>query len=119
MKRILLVGAALGAMALAAPAAQADTVTLWAGSGAGLFLLNNFGPGFASINDDVGSLFTVEATATGTPGLNQPSLDSTTIDIHGLGAGTLFVWAQETGITAPLGTYNMKTNFGSVSVSSA
>ena len=116
MRNILLAATALVAL-VAAPVAHANTVTLWAGSGPGAFLLTNFGNGFASINADLGSLFTVEATATGTPGLSQPALDSTTIDIHGTGAGTLFVWAQETGITSPLGTYNMKTNFGSVSVS--
>ena len=48
--------------------------------------------------------FIVSATAVGTPPLASGSLLTDTIAVNSTGAGTLFIWVTETGLTSPLGT---------------
>ena len=100
MRNILLATAAVGALALAAPAAHANPVTVWAGTGVGFtpFPLTNTGNGSANVSANIGAIFSVQASATGSVspsgGLPQPSFDTSTIDITAIGGGTLFVWGR-------------------------
>ena len=121
MRNILLATAAVGALALAAPAAHANPVSIFVGTGAGFFPLTNSGDGSAAVSSNIGTIFSVQASATGTAtsppgGLAQPSFDTSTIDITAIGGGTLYVWGTEQSITAPLGIYNLTTNFAASSV---
>jgi hypothetical protein len=50
----------------------------------------------------VSNSFTVAATAVGTPPLPSGQLDTNTISINSTGAGTLFIWITETGLTDPI-----------------
>jgi hypothetical protein len=51
----------------------------------------------------------LQVTATGTPPLNEPTLDTDTIDVASSGPGNLFVWVTEQGLTAP--AYKLLTGF--------
>jgi PEP-CTERM motif len=50
--------------------------------------------------------FVVAATAVGTPPLASGSLLTDTIAVNSTGAGTLFIWVTESGLTSPLGEVN-------------
>jgi hypothetical protein len=50
----------------------------------------------------VSNSFIVAGTAVGTPPLPSGTLDTNTITINTVGAGTLFIWITETGLTTPV-----------------
>jgi hypothetical protein len=55
----------------------------------------------------VSNSFIIAASAIGTPPLPNGQLDTDTITVSTTGAGTLFIWITEQGITAPPGTVNV------------
>jgi PEP-CTERM motif len=75
------------------------------GNGSAGILSTSFGGG--------ASLLTVSGSATGSPIIPQPQIQSNTIDIKTDFGVTLDVWVLETGITGPLGIYNMLSGFTS------
>jgi hypothetical protein len=57
--------------------------------------------------------FSISGNATGSPILLQPNLSSQSFDVKTgtTGLQTIFVWAWETGISTPLGSYNLLSGF--------
>ena len=66
------------------------------------------------------TITSISITGTGTPPLNEPNLDTSTIDVAASAPTTLYVWVTELGITAPVATVlssftnNIGTATGSV-----
>ncbi len=115
MKKGLLAALLLSGAALAwAPLAHADLVSIGlqeAGVNGGSITTVASGNGNASFSGSYGTFTLNQVSATGTPPLPQPDMDSSSINTSTSTAGTLTVLASETGVTAPLGTYNMLSGF--------
>ena len=62
-------------------------------------------------NVDVGPSWNVSATISGTPPQPSGTLLSQTIDVHSSGTSTLWLFANETGITNPLGLNSWASSF--------
>jgi len=58
----------------------------------------------------VGS-WSISASVSGTPPQTQGTLLSQTIDVETSGSGTIWIFANETGLTSPLGTNNWVSSF--------
>jgi hypothetical protein len=123
MRINFLTALALGIAATGASvvSAKADPVSMFFGvSGSSIPANNtvfayNSGAGSAGFlsTTDIPLSLTIQGSATGSPIIPQPQIQSNTVDIktdHGV---TLYVWVLETGITAPLGVYNMLSGFTS------
>jgi hypothetical protein len=93
--------------------ALADPVNIWIGTSAGTQLAAANGNGIAGVGPVNVGAYTIQASVTGSPESPQPDLTSNTIDIRSSNAAssTIYVWAWETGITAPLSTYTMLSGF--------
>jgi hypothetical protein len=61
----------------------------------------------------VGAFTLNQITAVGTPGVPEPILDTTSIDVSSGGSGTLYVWITEQGISSPAGVSNFMSGFTS------
>jgi len=119
MKKLVLgsltaLGAAILALAITPAPAKADTIaitdningaTLCTGSGG-----CSFGP------QSLGANWTVQGSATGSPFLVEPDLDSNTIDVSTSGAGTLILYVNET-LATPV--TNLLSAFASTSITGA
>lgn len=122
LKQSLIVAALLaGGLAYASPA-RADLVSIGlqeAGTNGGAITAVSSGSGGASINAQAyGSFSQVSVSSVGTSPLPEPQLTSTNLDVSSGTAGTLTIYLQETGISGPLGTYNMESGFSVTSISS-
>ncbi|WP_081432856.1 PEP-CTERM sorting domain-containing protein [Acidiphilium cryptum] len=110
MKRILLssvfiIGASLGALSVA----QAGVISLGlqeSGVNGGAITTEATGSGGAIFSGSYGSFSLNELTASGAPGA-ATNFSSTALNTSTSTGGTLFVYATETGLTGPLGQYNM------------
>jgi hypothetical protein len=69
--------------------------------------------GDLSYSTGVGSFSVNQITAIGTPGVPEPTLDTTSIDVSSGGSGTLYVWITEQDINAPVGISNFLSGFTS------
>ena len=69
--------------------------------------------GDLSYSTGVGSFSVNQITAIGTPGVPEPTLDTTSIDVSSGGSGTLYVWITEQDISAPAGISNFLSGFTS------
>src|SRR6202789_3025450 len=69
--------------------------------------------GDLSYSTGVGSFSVNQITAIGTPGVPEPTLDTTSIDVSSGGSGTLYVWITEQDISAPAGISNLLSGFTS------
>jgi hypothetical protein len=104
MRKLLLATAAVGALALAAPAAHATVIQAFANTTGTLPTPGANNPLLLTGGDTVGA-FHVSLTATGQPLPGGGILDSTAVQVSATGGtSTLFIWVTETGITAPIGT---------------
>jgi hypothetical protein len=118
MNKKLLAAMLLGAagLAWAAPHAHADTVSIGLqeagyGSPIGEITTVATGSGSASYTGSYGTFTLNQVSGTGTPPLPQPDMDSSSINTSTSTAGTLTVYVTETGLTGPLGTYNLLSGF--------
>ncbi|HUA78541.1 MAG TPA: PEP-CTERM sorting domain-containing protein, partial [Acetobacteraceae bacterium] len=69
------------------------------------------GSGSATFSGSYGTFTLNQISGTGTPPLPQPDMDSSSINTSTSSSGTLTVYVTETGVTGPLGTYNMLSGF--------
>ncbi len=101
MKKQLLAAATLFAV-VAAPAAYADTIYLGLQVGGGSITpVSSSTTGLLSYTDTaVGPLSSLIISATGTPLLNEPSLDSNSLSATATTNGTISVYITETGLSA-------------------
>jgi hypothetical protein len=108
MRNILLATAAVGALALAAPAAHATVIQTFANTTGILPTpLQDL-----SLNHTTVGAFKVTVDAEGQPLPGGGILDSTAIQVSSMGGtGKLYIWITETGITAPIGTLNFISGF--------
>jgi len=115
MKKTLLATLLLSASALAlAPLAHADVLTFYGSLNGGTPVADgtsSSGTLTYSSSNAFGSGWNVTVSATGSPVIPQPELDTTTIDVSPTTAGTLTIYAVETGITGPLGAYMLQSSF--------
>jgi hypothetical protein len=65
----------------------------------------------ASAGVNVGPSWNISANVSGTPPQPQGTLLSQTIDVQTTGASTIWIFANETGLTSPLGTNNWVSSF--------
>ena len=96
-----------------AGAAQAQTVSIWAGTAANdpNALSTSSNSGFAQVNGLDGG-FLISASILGAPVLDSPDLQTNSIDVKNTdGAGVLYIFATETGLTAPVGTFLTDSGF--------
>jgi hypothetical protein len=111
MRNILLATAAVGALALAAPAAHAG-VQVAANTTGILPAPATNTPLSGTLIGSGANIFTVTVTAQGQPLPGGGILDATSIDVTASGGtGQLFIWVTETGITAPIGTLDFISGF--------
>jgi hypothetical protein len=101
--------------ALLAPtgAANADPITVYAGTDpTALTKLNASSTGFLS-GTATGTNITIGYSASGTPGLSEPTLDTTSIAVNtnGNAASPFYVAIVETGLTSPPGVNNFLSAF--------
>jgi hypothetical protein len=110
MKRILLASVfILGTSLGAANVAQAGTISLGlqeSGVSGGAITTEATGNGGAIFQGSYGSFSLNELSASGAPGA-ATNFSSTAINTSTSTGGILFVYATETGLTGPLGQYNM------------
>jgi hypothetical protein len=107
------VGLVAGGVSLA-NVAQADPVSLFFGGGSTASLIVTGSGSVAEASTSIsGGAWDVSGNVTGTPPLAQPDLDTATIDVKSNSGApnALVVIAWETGITSPLGTYNLLSDF--------
>lgn len=69
--------------------------------------------GDLSYSTGVGPFLINQITAIGTPGVPEPILDTTSIDVSSGGSGTLYVWITEQNISSPAGASNFLSGFTS------
>jgi len=69
------------------------------------------GTGYVSTSGSIGTFTLASATATGSPVLQQPTLDTSSIDVNSSGAGTLYMFVTEQGLTSPLGINSFLSSF--------
>jgi PEP-CTERM motif len=69
--------------------------------------------GDLSYSTGVGPFSVNQITAIGTPGVPEPILDTTSIDVSSGGSGTLYVWITEQYISSPAGVSNFMSGFTS------
>ena len=118
MKKLVLgsltaLGAAILALAITPAPAKADTITITDNiSGPALCT----GSGTCNFAGALGANWTVEGSATGSPFLVEPDLDSNTIDVSTSGAGTLILYVNET-LATPV--TNLLSAFASTSITGA
>ncbi len=112
-RKLFVVGALLASAALWASGANALNITINGGESP------TFPPTFTTLATGSSPLslsattccgatdsFIVSTTAVGTPPLASGSLLTDTIAVNSTGAGTLFIWVTESGLTSPLGEVN-------------
>jgi PEP-CTERM motif len=112
-RKLFVVGALLASAALWASGAKALNITINGGESP------TFPPTFTTLATGSSPLslsattccgatdsFIVSTTAVGTPPLASGSLLTDTIAVNSTGAGTLFIWVTESGLTSPLGEVN-------------
>ncbi len=111
--------AAASALALSAGlvaptgAANANTIAIYAGTDpTALTELNASSAGFLS-GAATGTSITIGYLASGTPGLSEPTLDTTSIAVNtnGNAASPFYVAIVETGLTSPAGVNNFLSAF--------
>jgi hypothetical protein len=113
MKMKLLTAIAVLAVALGATSmALADTITIGLGAVPVAVASNGGAVPLSYANPAYGG-FSVSVTATGSPWLFEPNMDTNTIDVSSGTAGTLWIWVTEQGITSPTGVNNFVSGFTS------
>jgi hypothetical protein len=114
MRKLLLATAAVGALALAAPAANATLISVATGSSP-TTKLTDTGTGTVDYVATVGTTsYNVSATGFPSLGFPQPDLDTTSVNVSTtVGGIALTVWVTETGLTSPTGIAPFKSGFTS------
>jgi hypothetical protein len=103
-----------GAMIVSASLANASpTISIGVSETSGTPTIANTGSGGIIIATGGTADFTYEVTATGSPPLDQPTLDTSSIDIQSLSSSshTLYVYVTEQGLTFPEGISSMLSSF--------
>ncbi len=123
MRKLLPVAALLASASLCAPAAHASLISIGlqeAGVNSGNIttVATDNGSGVASYgsSSDQASgaygTFTVNLiTATGSPAITSPNLDSTALNVSGSSAGVLDVYITESGLSSPVGVNDLMSAF--------
>jgi hypothetical protein len=99
--------------------AHADTVSIWvqtASFNGGAITLLTTGTGSASTGSIVVGDFSLSASGTGTPPNNEPTLQTSDVDVEqagGTAGETITVWITEQGLSFPVGANLFSSGFTS------
>lgn len=116
----VIVAAAVG-LTLAGQA-RADVISIGlqeAGVNGGAITTVATATGNASFTGAYGTFTLNQLAGLGTPPSPQPQLASSSINASSSTAGTLHVFVSETGVTGPLGSYNMLSGFATTTLQGA
>ena len=104
---------AVAVMFALVPASRADVVTIGVSVNGGATTVLAVGPlGLASFGPGpVGGGFTVQASGTGSPTLNEPSFLTNSINVSSTTGGNLIVYVTEQGLTSPTGVNSFLSSF--------
>lgn len=113
MKSMLSAGAVAAIALSASGAAHANLISIGLGQTASTPTTVATGDGSATFNASWGTFSLNTISAVGTPPLNEPALQTTSIDVKTTQPGpqTLYVWITEQGLSSPTGVNRFQSGF--------